>query len=112
MEQLTPDQLKEAMAQHSQRQAQEQEERAQSEQKVWMHTIFKERSAFWCKIYDQNLVTQEYDLNGGPSIKVGVEESAKTAAIYADAAISKWDDRFLPKPPQEITETTEESQNA
>jgi len=107
--QLTTEQLNLAMENYHKQKAIEQQQQAESEFKVWQLNIFKERSGFWQKIYQRELTTVEDDPNGGPSIKIGVEDSAKVAALYADAALEQWDDRFMPKPPAQETQPEGES---
>ena len=98
--QLTDEQLKQAMENYKQQKAMEQEQQKESEFKVWQLNIFKARSTFWQRIFEAQLFTRSYDGDNAPK-DLEVTEAAIKAAAHADAALELWDDRFVPKPPQE-----------
>lgn len=90
-QQLSPEQLKEAMERYDQQQAQEREQASRSELKVWQLRVFQQRSEFWQKMFDQCFKEVGEVLLSQP------KHAAIETAKYADAALAEWDRRFLPE---------------
>lgn len=98
--QLSPEQLTEMMNRQKQQKADEQEQQALNEYRVWQFNVFKLRSAFWQKIFEDQICVIDFDDEKKEQITRDPVYAAERAAKYADAAVEQWDERFLPKPPQ------------
>src|ERR1700690_3612648 len=80
--QLTTEQLNLAMENYQKQKAQEREQQAESEFKVWQLNIFKQRSEFWKEIFEATLETVDFNSPDKIVNPKNPMECAKSAASY------------------------------